>query len=219
MSICVLAAALAPWQDPSVNSINRLPARELLVPCETEDMAIKVARGDVPASASKWVISLNGEWDFKWKREPSRDWEKSAKIKVPGCWQMQGDFDPPLYSNSLYPLAFDGSGDPMKEPPKEFTSYSMRNPVGLYTTTFKCEETFFHCILTHRLNSSRTTEYKFSSKSKFFNNLTSRYTWCQYTCDVIGLRFIVRRHRERESKSIIDTHIIIRSISIHPRQT
>ena len=137
MSICVLAAALAPWQDPSVNSINRLPARELLVPCETEDMAIKVARGDVPASTSKWVISLNGEWDFKWKREPSRDWEKSAKIKVPGCWQMQGDFDPPLYSNSTYPLAFDGSGDPMKEPPKEYTAHAMRNPVGLYTTTFK----------------------------------------------------------------------------------
>ena len=136
-TLLIAVAALAPWQDPSVNSFNRLPARELVVPCETEDLAIKVARGDVPADASMWVISLNGEWDFKWKREPSRDWEKSMKINVPGCWQLQGDFDPPLYSNSLYPLAFDGSGDPMKEPPKEFTSYSMRNPVGLYTTTFK----------------------------------------------------------------------------------
>ena len=133
----VLAAALAPWQDPSVNSQNRLPARELLVPCETEDIAIGIARGEKRKTESRWIIDLNGEWDFKWKREPSRDWEKSAKIKVPGCWQLQGDYDPPLYVNVKYPLAFDGSGDPMKEPPKEFTSYEYRNPVGLYTTTFK----------------------------------------------------------------------------------
>ena len=133
----VLAAALAPWQDPSVNSINRLPARELIVPYETEALAIAAARGDKPKTESRWVIDLNGEWDFKWKREPSRDWEKSAKIKVPGCWQLQGDYDPPLYVNSKYPIAFDGSGDPMKEPKKEYTSYTYRNPVGLYTTTFK----------------------------------------------------------------------------------
>ena len=95
----VLAAALAPWQDPSVNSQNRLPARELLVPCETEDIAIGIARGEKRKTESRWIIDLNGEWDFKWKREPSRDWEKSAKIKVPGCWQLQGDYDPPLYVN------------------------------------------------------------------------------------------------------------------------
>jgi beta-galactosidase len=135
-TLFVLATALAPWQDRAVNSINRLAARELLVPCETEELAIKVARGDLPASASRWVISLNGEWDFKWKSTPSLDWEKSSKIKVPGCWQLQGEFDPALYVNSDYPIAFDGSGDPMKEPPKEFTSYKYRNPVGLYTTTF-----------------------------------------------------------------------------------
>lgn len=133
----VLAAALAPWQDPSVNSQNRLPARELIVPCQTEDLAISIARGEKRKTESSWVIDLNGEWDFKWKREPSRDWEKSAKIKVPGCWQLQGDYDPPLYVNVKYPIAFDGSGDPMKEPPKEYTSYEYRNPVGLYTTTFK----------------------------------------------------------------------------------
>ena len=133
----MLAATLAPWQDPSVNSQNRLPARELVVPCETEDLAIGIARGEKRKTESRWVIDLNGEWDFKWKRESGRDWEKSAKIKVPSCWQLQGDYDPPLYVNATYPIAFDGSGDPMKEPPKEYTSYEYRNPVGLYTTTFK----------------------------------------------------------------------------------
>ena len=110
----MVAAALAPWQDPAVNSQNRLPARELVVPCETEDLAIAIARGEKPKVESRWVIDLDGEWDFKWKREPSRDWEKSGKIKVPSCWQLQGDYDPPLYVNSDYPIAFDGSGDPIE---------------------------------------------------------------------------------------------------------
>ena len=51
----VLAAALAPWQDPSVNSRNRLPARELIVPCETEELAIAIARGEKKKTESKWV--------------------------------------------------------------------------------------------------------------------------------------------------------------------
>ena len=133
----VLAAALAPWQDPSVNSINRLPARELIVPCETEELAIAIARGEKKKTESRWVIDLNGEWDFKWKREPSREWEKSAKIKVPGCWQLQGDYDPPLYVNVRYPIAMDAPRVMTEPEDKNWTSYKYRNPVGLYTTTFK----------------------------------------------------------------------------------
>ena len=133
----LLVAALLPWQTPEVNSINRLPARCLAVPCESEETAVAVAKWLKPADASRWVISLNGEWDFKWKRTPSADWEKTAKIKVPSCWQLQGEYDPPLYTNVKYPLAFSPSGDPMGEPDKSFTSHAFRNPVGLYTTTFK----------------------------------------------------------------------------------
>ena len=136
--VCTATAGdLQPWQDPQVNEINRLPARALIVPCETEDIAIGIANGEKPKYASRYAISLNGEWDFKWKRNPASEWEKESKIEVPGCWQLQGDFDPPLYTNVKYPLAFDGSGDPMKDPPKEYTSFEFRNPVGLYTTTFK----------------------------------------------------------------------------------
>ena len=130
------AAELPPWRTTSVNEINRLPARTLLVPCEKEETALDLAQGFCPRTASRWIMSLNGVWDFKWKPNPDGEWQKETKIAVPSCWQLQGEFDPPLYTNVTYPIGFDGTGDPMVEPKKDFTSFAMRNPVGLYTTTF-----------------------------------------------------------------------------------
>ena len=137
LSTFLIAATLAPWQDPSVNSINRLPARAMAFPSETEQLAIDIAQWKQPREASRWVQCLDREWDFKWKRSPDADWEKSGRIVVPSCWQLQGEYDPSLYVNATYPLAFDGSGNPMLDPPKDYTSFSFRNPVGLYRTTFK----------------------------------------------------------------------------------
>ena len=133
-ALAAASSALAPWQDPQVTEMNRLPARALNVPCETEELAARIANGEAPVTESRWVMSLAGTWDFRWKRSPGRDWEKSGKISVPSCWQLQGDYDPPLYTAAAFPIAFDGTGDPMAEPPKDFTSYEYRNPVGLYTT-------------------------------------------------------------------------------------
>ena len=130
--------ASAPWEDPSVNAINRLPARTLTVPCESEELAIDIAQQDRPKSASRWVISLNGEWDFKWKSATAvPDWEKTAKILVPGCWQLQGEYDPPLYTNVRYPIAKDAPRVTKEPADKSWTAYKYRDPVGLYTTTFK----------------------------------------------------------------------------------
>ncbi|MCR5414492.1 MAG: hypothetical protein K6F50_07185 [Kiritimatiellae bacterium] len=130
------SAAKEPWADTSVNSINRLPARAVVVPCESASKAKAIAKGDVPRTESEYLLSLNGTWDFKWKREPKAEWEKSGKIAVPSCWQLQGDYDPPLYSNIPFPIKWDGTGDPMLEPPKDWTSFSYRNPVGLYSRVF-----------------------------------------------------------------------------------
>ena len=54
MSMTLLAAAvlaasagLPPWRTPEVNEINRLPPRCLLVPCQTEDVAVNIAKGIV----------------------------------------------------------------------------------------------------------------------------------------------------------------------------
>ncbi|MBQ6136109.1 MAG: hypothetical protein IJI73_01930 [Kiritimatiellae bacterium] len=142
---CVAVAALsasaegskAPWRDPAVNSINRLPARAVAVPCESRAVAVAIAKGERPRTDSKWIEPLNGTWDFKWKHNVDAErWEKSARIEVPGCWQLQGDFDPPLYTNATYPIAGYRDGDPMTDPPKHYTSFYFRNPVGLYSRTF-----------------------------------------------------------------------------------
>ena len=129
--------AVEPWEDPAVNAVNRLPARTISIPCESEGMAIDIVQMNRPKEDSRWVLPLAGEWDFKWKSATSvADWEKSAKITVPGCWQLQGDYDPALYVNSTYPIAKDAPRVTKEPPDKTWTAYKYRNPVGLYTKTF-----------------------------------------------------------------------------------
>ena len=135
---CAAVFAVEPWEDPSVNEINRLPARTMSIPCESEDLAIDITQGLRPRGDSRWVISLNGEWDFKWKSATAvPDWEKAAKILVPSCWQLQGGYDPALYSNATYPIAMDAPRVTKEPDDKTWTACKYRNPVGLYTTTFK----------------------------------------------------------------------------------
>ncbi len=135
------AGAKEIWQDPTVFEKNRLPARAVVVPCESEETALAIAKGEKQRTDSQWIESLNGTWDFKWKHNITEEkWEKETKIAVPGCWQLQGEFDPPNYTNARYPIAGFKTGDPMQEPPKDFTSYYYRNPVALYSRTFKLPE-------------------------------------------------------------------------------
>ena len=130
-------AAKEVWQDPTVFEKNRLPARAISVPCESKALALAIAKGEKCRTESKWLESLNGEWDFKWKHSiDASDWEKTTRIAVPGCWQLQGEFDPALYTNVTYPIAGYKDGDPMAEPPGWYTSHKFRNPVGLYSRKF-----------------------------------------------------------------------------------
>ena len=135
--VALTAAAKEIWQDPTVFEKNRLPARAVSVPCESKELALAIACGEKSRTESKWLESLNGEWDFSWKHSiEAPDWEKTTTIEVPGCWQLQGEFDPALYTNATYPIAGYKDGDPMAEPPKGYTSYKFRNPVGLYSRRF-----------------------------------------------------------------------------------
>ena len=50
LSLCAVIAVQAgaetpPWMTPAVNSINRLPARAIAVPCESATKALMIARG------------------------------------------------------------------------------------------------------------------------------------------------------------------------------
>lgn len=105
-SICMEAWPwrLAPdWENPAVVGINKeryhatltLPSRK--------------------ADCSE-IISLNGNWRFKWSPDPDsrpvdfykNDFNTDAwnEIVVPGSWQMQG-YGKPIYSNVNYPFQKD----------------------------------------------------------------------------------------------------------------
>ncbi len=140
LGMVVSAAKLEPWRDPTVFEKNRMPARGIAVPCESAEKALAIAKGEVPRTASKFIESLNGVWEFSWKHASKAPrWEKETRIKVPGCWQLQGDFDPANYTNTMYPIAKDGAetGDVLTAPREDYTSWYYRDPVGLYARTFE----------------------------------------------------------------------------------
>ena len=61
------AFAAEPWEDPSVNAINRLPARALTIPCDTEEMAVEIARRERPQSDS----SSGARTAMRWSPRPA----------------------------------------------------------------------------------------------------------------------------------------------------
>ena len=117
------------WENPAVLGINKLPYHATL---------------QLP---SKWkeckeIMSLDGEWLFRWSRNPEErqtdfyreDYDVSSwgKIKVPGNWQTQG-YGTPIYTNIEYPFQRNRPSV-TSEPPKDWTAYENRNPVGQYVT-------------------------------------------------------------------------------------
>ena len=119
------------WENPAVLGINKLPYHATL---------------QLP---SKWkeckeIVSLDGEWLFHWSRNPEErqtdfyreDYDVSnwGKIKVPGNWQTQG-YGTPIYTNIDYPFQRNRPSV-TSEPPKDWTAYENRNPVGQYVTFF-----------------------------------------------------------------------------------
>ena len=68
-AVAGVATAKEVWRDPGVFEQNRLPARSIMVPCESAKTALAVAKGEKPRTESKWLQSLNGDWGFKWKHD------------------------------------------------------------------------------------------------------------------------------------------------------
>jgi len=129
------ASAQVPnWENPNVFRVNNEPAHATLIPYSSESNALTFDK-----HKSEWVQSLNGQWNFKWLKTPSETPEKFyeipvnsdfwQKIAVPGNWQLQGNFDPPVFTNIKHPFKAD--------PPRVPADY---NPTGLYQTTFTVPE-------------------------------------------------------------------------------
>ncbi len=135
---CMVTAA-EDWQNERVFRVNKERPRATGYPAPTETEALK---GD--ADGNPWVMSLNGDWKFKWSPDPESRPEEFYRdgfdasgwdtIKVPSNWQMEG-YGVPLYVNVTYPFKVDPPRV-MGEPPKDFTNFDDRNPVGSYLRTF-----------------------------------------------------------------------------------
>jgi len=132
--VAAAGPANAPWQDETVSSINRLPARSVVAPRSPEGRSS--------------VLSLDGAWDFVWTNGDER---RAGTITVPGCWQLQGDYDPPQYTNMTYPFAFDPP-NVESEPPAWWTARRFRNPHGFYRRSFRVPADWRGRDVTLRLN-------------------------------------------------------------------
>ena len=117
------------WENPAVLGINKLPYHATLqLPSKWKDC--------------KEIVSLDGQWKFHWSRNPEerpvdfyrKDYDVSGWnwITVPGNWQMQG-FGTPIYTNMTYPFQRNRPSV-TSEPPRDWTAYENRNPVGSYVT-------------------------------------------------------------------------------------
>lgn len=135
------------WQQEQNLSLNKEPARATFMTFSDLESALKI----LPENSSWWK-SLDGEWKFNWAKNPDErpkdfykpeyDVSKWADVKVPCSWQAEGiteegkRFGTPIYSNQRYPFARNWPSV-MDTPPKEYTNYLERNPVGSYRTDFE----------------------------------------------------------------------------------
>jgi beta-galactosidase len=132
MLICISVSSqsVSNWENPAVFRINNEPAHASLIPYTDMASALTFDR-----SVSALFQSLNGIWKFKYVKNPfetpadfyspslnDASWDK---IEVPGNWQVQGKYDPPVFANIKHPFKAD--------PPRVPHDY---NPTGLYRTSF-----------------------------------------------------------------------------------
>lgn len=127
-------------QDPECIGINKEPAHSTLMPYANLKEALTANR-----LASSLCRSLNGMWKFNWVSWPQArpvDFYKTTfdvsswkEIPVPSNWQLLG-YGTPYYRNLGYTFRRDFPSV-MSTPPKTFTAYEERNPVGSYRRDFE----------------------------------------------------------------------------------
>ena len=152
---CAVAFAAQPtgteWKEPENLSFGREERRSAFSSFDTLESALKIL-----PEFSERTISLDSDtaWKFKWSpdpasrpvgfEKPSYDVSAWDTIKVPCSWQAygangKGGWGTPIYTNQTYPFKRD-QPDVMGEPPKDWTAYSARNPVGSYRRDFEVPE-------------------------------------------------------------------------------
>jgi beta-galactosidase len=136
-----VAAAVPPEiENEQILGINKEPWHSTLMPYASLSEALAARR-----DRSSYTRSLNGPWKFHWVNRPEQrpmDFYRSdfddrswKTIPVPSNWQVLG-YGTPYYRNAGYTFQRDWPRV-MSEPPKNFTAYVERNPVGSYRRTFE----------------------------------------------------------------------------------
>ena len=131
------------WENPQVFGINREAPHASFFPYKS---AMEARAGE--PSGSRYYMSLNGQWKFKWSARPadrpvdfyrdSYDTSNWDEIPVPGNWERYG-YDIPHYVNDSYVFPENQPYIPHND-----------NPVGSYRRTFdlpedwKAREIFVH---------------------------------------------------------------------------
>jgi beta-galactosidase len=126
-------------ENPECLGINKEQAHATLMPYANLEEALAANR-----HASTFCRSLNGMWKFSWVSWPQArpvDFYKTTydvsawkEIPVPSNWQLLG-YGTPYYRNLGYTFKRDFP-KVMSTPPKTFTAYEERNPVGSYRRDF-----------------------------------------------------------------------------------
>jgi beta-galactosidase len=126
-------------ENEQMLGINKESPHATLMPYATEEQALAGQR-----LTSPFCKVLNGQWKFNWVPHPAQrpadfwkpDFDVSAwkEIPVPSNWQIQG-YGTPYYRNAGYTFQKDWPRV-LSEPPKNYTAYTERDPVGSYRHTF-----------------------------------------------------------------------------------
>ncbi|SEW53907.1 glycoside hydrolase family 2 TIM barrel-domain containing protein [Chitinophaga arvensicola] len=134
-----VAAVPPEIEDPRITGIHKEAAHATLMPYNRLEEAL---RGDRKNSSR--CLLLDGTWKFNWaawpqKRpaafyEPGYDVSRWDSVTVPSNWQVQG-YGTPFYSNFNYTFQKDFPRV-MSTPPRNFTAFTERNPVGSYRRDF-----------------------------------------------------------------------------------
>ncbi len=134
--------AVPDWENPEVIGVRKLPPRSTGWPAPNATTAEAVSYGK--ATNSPWVRCLDGEWRFKWSptpnerpvgfEEPGYDDSSWGTLPVPSTWQNHGH-GTPIYRNKGWAFQVDPPRV-TSEPPKDYTAYHDRNPVGSYRRSF-----------------------------------------------------------------------------------
>ncbi|MBB5060394.1 beta-galactosidase [Granulicella aggregans] len=132
-------------ENEQVLGINKEPYHATLMPYKDRSEALLAKR-----SASTWARSLNGQWKFHWVPrpeerpvdfyKPSFDVSAWKEIPVPSNMEIQG-YGTPIYTNFTYPFKKDWPRV-TSEPPKEYTAFLERDPVGSYRREFEVPSTW-----------------------------------------------------------------------------